>query len=70
MAFQSTIVRPHLEYCNRVTYPVYENDAKLLESVQRRASKMVPEMKNYEYANRLKKRALPSHFHIVEREGT
>ena len=24
----------------------------------------------HEYANRLKKRALPSHFHIVEREGT
>ena len=54
------LVRPHLEYCNTVTYPVYEKDAKLLESVQRRATKMVPEMKNYDYATRLKKRALPS----------
>ena len=35
-------------------------DAKLLEGVQRRATKMVPEMKNYDYANRLKKLALPS----------
>ena len=36
-------MRPHLEYYNTVTYPVYENDAKLLEGVQRRATKMVPE---------------------------
>ena len=39
---------------------MYEKDAKLLEGVQRRATKMVPEMKNYDYANRLKKLALPS----------
>ena len=54
------IVRPHLEYCNTVTYPVYEKDAKLLESVQRRATNMVPEMKNCDYATRIKKLALPS----------
>ena len=54
------LVRPHLEYCNTVTYPVYEKDAKLLEGVQRTATKMVPEMKNCDYANRLKKLALPS----------
>ena len=54
------LVRPHLEYCNTVTYPVYEKDAKLLESVQRRAMKMVPGMKNCDYATRLKKLALPS----------
>ena len=53
-------MRPHLEYCNTVTYPVYEKDAKLLESVQRRATKMVPGMKNCDYATRLKKLALPS----------
>ena len=47
-------------YCNAVTYPVYEKDAKLLEGVQRRATKMVSEMKNDDYANRLKKLALPS----------
>ena len=54
------LVRPHLEYCNTVPYPVYEKDANLLEGVQRRATKMVPDMKNYDYANRLKKLALPS----------
>ena len=54
------LVRPHLEYCNTVTYPVYEKDAKLLEGVQRSATTMVPEMKNYDYASQLKKLALPS----------
>ena len=54
------LVRPHLEYCNTVTYPVYEKEAKLLESVQSRATKMVPEMKNCDYATRLTKLALPS----------
>ena len=39
---------------------MYEKDAELLESVQRRATKMVPEMKNCDYATRLKKLALPS----------
>ena len=52
------LVRPHLEYCTTVTE--YEKDAKLLESVQTRATKMVPEMKNCDYATRLKKLALPS----------
>ena len=62
------LVRPHLEYCNTVTYhAVYENDAKLLEGVQRRATKMAPGMKNYDYANRLKKVALPSLSHRRKR---
>ena len=56
----SIIYTHRIEYCNTVTYQVYEKDAKLLEGVQRRATKMVPEMKNYDYANRLKKLALPS----------
>ena len=54
------LVRPHLENCNTVTYPVYEKDAKLLERVRRRATKIAPEIKNCDYATRLKKPALPS----------
>ena len=64
------LVGPHLEYYNTVTYnPVYEKDAKLLEGVQRRAMKMVPEMKNYDYATRLKKLALPSLSYRRKRGG-
>ena len=48
---------------------MHANYAKLLEGVQRRATKMVPEMKYEDYANRLKKRALPSITFISSKES-
>jgi hypothetical protein len=55
-----TLVRPHLEYCNAVVYPQYQKQAKLLESVQRRATKLVPGLKDMEYEKRLEALKLPS----------
>ena len=40
--------------------PRLEKDRNLIEGVQRRATKMVPEIKDLEYEERLKKMDLPS----------
>ena len=55
-----SVVRPHLEYCNSVWSPLYKKDVQLLERVKRRATKLVPGMKDMGYADRLKALKLPS----------
>ena len=54
------LVRPHLEYANASWSPQYNKDANLLESIQHRATKMVPELRDLEYEDRLKALRLPS----------
>ena len=46
--------------CNANTYPLYERQAKLLEGVQRRATKLIPNLKEMNYNERLKVLKLPS----------
>ena len=42
----SVLVRPHLEYCIQMGSPQHRRDVDLLESVQRRATKMIQGMKH------------------------
>ena len=49
-----TIVRPHLEYCIQAWRPYRKKDIDLLERVQRRATKMIPKLRNISYEMRLK----------------
>ena len=49
-----SLVRPILEYCSVIWYPLYKSDAQEIEKVQRRATKLVPELKNMSYDERLK----------------
>lgn len=54
----TTFVRPHLEYASVVWNPYNKQDIKVLESVQRRATKLCPELRGLRYEDRLDKLGL------------
>ena len=45
------LVRPHLEYANALWSPYKIKDITAIENVQRRATKLVPSLKNLEYSD-------------------
>ena len=54
------LVRPILEYGQPAWSPVYEREADSLEGVQRRATCLIPEIKDFPYRQRLKFLNLPT----------
>ncbi len=48
-----SIVRPHLEYAVQFWSPHHAKDIAKLEAVQRRATKMIPSLRNKSYEKRL-----------------
>ena len=54
------IVRPLLEYGNQTWGPFNMADKRLLERVQRRATRLVPEIRHQPYQERLRVLGLPS----------
>lgn len=56
----TTLVRPHLEYATAVWSPQNKKDIMRIESVQRRATKMVPTLREGSYEERLKTLQLPT----------
>ncbi len=62
-----SLIRPLLEYGHVIAYPRYEKDCKLIEGVQRRATKMVPQLHKCTYTDRLKEMKLPSMYYRRDR---
>ena len=50
------IVRPHLEYCIKSWRPYRKKDIDTLERIQRRATKIIPELRHFRYEVRTTKR--------------
>ena len=54
MNLYPVLIRPLLEYCVQVWSPYKQGDIDLLEGVQRRATRMVPELRELKYEERLR----------------
>jgi len=54
------MVRSHLDYCSSVWSPYMKKDIETLENVQKRATKILPQLKHMNYSDRLKACKLPS----------
>ena len=60
MNLYPVLVRPLIEYCVQVWSPHMQKHIDLLEGVQRRATKLVPELRNMTYEKRMEKLGLTS----------
>ena len=56
----TSLVRATLEYANAAWTPILRRDQILLENVQRRATKLIPELRDRDYEDRLRALKLPS----------
>ena len=56
----ASLIRPILEYGNAAWVPSLKREQQQIENVQRRATKMVPELRNLQYTDRLRVMKLPS----------
>ena len=61
------LVRPHIKYGNTIWYPFLRKDIESVERIQKRATKLIPELTDLTYTERLKRLKLPSLAHRRKR---
>ena len=66
----TALVHPHLEFGNVAWVPRFPKDGLLIQGVQRRATKLVPDLTELDYSERLKSMDLPSMKYRRERGDT
>ena len=57
------LVRPHIEYGNTMWYPQLRRDTESVERIQKRATRLIPRLKDLTYIDRLKTLKLPTLAH-------
>ena len=55
-----SLVHPHLEYASEIWNPYLIGDIQVLEKVQKRTTKLVPDLRQLTYSDRLSALNLPS----------
>ena len=60
MQLYKSLVRPHIEYANQIWTPYLKKHITALENVQRRATKLIPSLKDLSYPERLRALNLPT----------
>ncbi|KAK3101483.1 hypothetical protein FSP39_003928 [Pinctada imbricata] len=60
LTLYKSLVRPHLEYGSNIWSVIYKKEAISIENVQRRATKLLTNLKDLSYCDRLKHLGLPT----------
>ena len=60
LCLYKSLFRPYLEYGSQVWSVIYKKEAVTLENVQRPATKLLPNFRNFCYKQRLKTLGLPT----------